>query len=150
MSQSLSKVITHIIFSTKKHQTFIADDICDELYKYIAGTLKHLDCIPIIIDGSIDHIHILCSVSKNLSLSETIRKIKTSSSKWIKTKDNKLEDFSWQKGYAAFSVSQSAIEDVKRYIYDQKQHHKKLSFKEELIKFLEKHKIDYNPEYIWD
>jgi putative transposase len=100
--------------------------------------------------GTSDHIHILCSISKNLAPSKIIEEVKTSSSKWMKTQGRQFADFYWQRGYGIFSVSVSNIEEVKKYILKQQEHHRKMSFQEEFRKFLEKHGVDYDERYLWD
>ena len=139
MGQSLSKILVHIIFSTKERRPWLSDQIANELYRYIIGTLKQYDCETKIIGGIEDHIHILCSLSKNHASNKIIEKIKTSSSKWIKTKGEKYQDFYWQNGYGIFSVSSIHEDIIYNYIFNQKEHHKKITFKEELQKMLNKY-----------
>jgi len=150
MPQSLSKVYLHIAFSTKSRAPLIFSDIENELHKYIAGILKNLNCPPIKINGMQDHIHILCLLSRTITISDLLKEIKRDSSKWIKTKDKRFRTFYWQNGYGAFSVSQSNVKEVKLYIEKQKEHHKIYSFQEEFIKLLEKYEIEYDERYIWD
>jgi len=150
MAQSLSKIYVHIIFSTKNRVNFISDDLVPELYSYLAGIIKAYDCNILKIGGMPNHIHILCVLSRKYSLSKLMEEIKKSSSKWIKTKAKNLCKFSWQNGYGAFSISQSQIEIAKKYIENQKEHHKQISFKDELVKLLQKYEIDYDEKYLWD
>ena len=151
MPQSLTKLYVHIIFSTKNRFPFFREEtIKQELYKYIVKVIKENDSYPIIVNGVKDHIHILCNLSKNRSLSDLIAKIKRSSSKWIKTKGDIYSKFYWQRGYAAFSISEFSKETVVNYIRNQEEHHKHKSFKEEVIEFLEKYKIEYDVQYLWD
>jgi len=150
MSQSLSKIYVHIIFSTKKREASISKEIEDELYAYMAKIFMEYDSFALIIGGVENHIHILCILSKNYSVCKLIEEIKKSSSKWIKTKDKKYSRFSWQNGYGVFSVSQSQVPDVQNYIQTQKEHHKKISFEEEYREFLNKYKIKYDEQYVWD
>ena len=149
MSQSLSKLYIHLIFHTKNNESFIDTDIESELYAYLGGLLKDLKCVPIKINGIEDHIHILCIMSKNISLADLTEDIKRNSSRWIKTKGDKYKNFAWQGGYGGFSVSQSKADVVKHYIENQKEHHKALSFKEEYIRFLKEYDIDFNEDYLW-
>ena len=150
MAQSLSNIYVHIIFSTKYRQKLIKPEIEDELYKYLGGICKELECYPIKIGGHIDHVHILSSLSKKITLIKYLEEIKKSSSKWIKTKGNFYKDFYWQNGYGAFSVSPPQADNIKQYIETQKEHHKNMTFQEEYIAFLNKYKIDYNEKYLWD
>ena len=149
MSQSLSKLYIHLIFHTKNNESFIDTDIESELYAYLGGLLKDIKCVPIKINGIENHIHILCIMSKNISLAGLTEDIKRNSSRWIKTKGDKYKNFAWQGGYGGFSVSQSKADVVKHYIENQKEHHKTLSFKEEYIRFLKEYDIDFNEDYLW-
>jgi REP element-mobilizing transposase RayT len=140
----------HIIFSTKHRFPFIKPDIENELYSYIGGVIKQNGGIPFKINSMPDHIHILSTLPKNISLSKFLEEIKRNSSRWIKLKGDDYKKFAWQGGYCALSVSSSVIEKVKIYISNQKEHHKKSNFKQELIKFLEKYDLAYDERYLWD
>ena len=148
MPQSLSKVYLHCVFSTKKCEFFISDDIQKDLHSYIIGVLSNNGSYVYEIYANPDHIHILCVLPRTVTIAELISKIKTSSSKWIKKKG--ISGFSWQNGYGTFSVSSSKVEVVKKYILNQKEHHKRTSFKEEYRLFLKEYKIDYDEQYVWD
>ena len=150
MSQSLVSNYVHIIFSTKNRDNLILSEIENELYSYITGICNKLDCTLVQIGGTSDHIHILCSLSKKISLIDLLEKIKSNSSKWIKTKGNKYSKFYWQNGYGAFSVSPNMVDKVKVYIVDQKEHHRVKSFKEEYVLFLKKYNINFDEKYVWD
>ncbi|OGT15761.1 MAG: hypothetical protein A3I12_02265 [Gammaproteobacteria bacterium RIFCSPLOWO2_02_FULL_38_11] len=154
MSQSLSQLIIHLIFSTKHRHPFLKqEELRQQLYCYIKSICHRQKCEIISIGGTKDHIHILLNLHKNSTASLLVEEIKKSSSKWIKTRvsnDDEIKNFYWQKGYAILSVSQSNISKVKTYIENQKQHHKKQNFKEELRCFLIKHHLQYNECYLWD
>ncbi|MEX6690391.1 IS200/IS605 family transposase [Danxiaibacter flavus] len=150
MSQSLSKVYIHLTFSTKKRAPIIDDNIKDSLWEYVGGICKGIGCDPVQVGGYTDHVHILCALSKKITVSQMIEDIKKQSSKWIKTKDPKYKDFYWQNGYGAFSVNPSEIEIVTTYIKNQEQHHKVYRYQEELIAFLKKYHIEYDERYLWD
>jgi REP element-mobilizing transposase RayT len=107
MAQSLSNVLLHIVFSTKNRQPWINVDIEEELFKYIAGTCQNLDCPSHKIGGADDHIHIACSLARTMAISKLLEEIKTSSSKWMKTKGDEYAEFAWQNGYGEFSIGQS-------------------------------------------
>ena len=149
MSQSLSKMYIHIVFHTKYNQDLIKTDVENELYAYLGGILKENKSVPIAINGIEDHVHILCIMSKNIALADLLEELKRNSSRWIKTKGADYSDFAWQGGYGGFSVSQSKVDVVKRYIENQKEHHKTETFKEEYIRFLKEYGIDYNEDYLW-
>ena len=150
MGQSLNKIYIHIVFSTKHRVPLISKEIEEELFSCLGGICKNLECNPIQIGGHKDHIHILCLLSKKITLVKLLEEIKSSSSKWIKTKDVKFSNFYWQSGYGAFSVNPTEIEVVKNYIQNQEEHHKVKSFQDEYRAFLKKYEVDYNEDYVWD
>jgi putative transposase len=149
MSQSLSKLYIHAVFHVKNNECLIKPEDEKELYAYIGGVLKISKSIPIAINGSENHIHVLCVMSKNISLSKLLEDIKGDSSRWIKTLGPHYREFTWQGGYAGYSVSQSKVDIVKKYIENQKIHHQSQTFKEEYIQFLNENKVDYNEDYLW-
>ena len=150
MPKSFFELYAHIIFSTKHRKKYILPEFESELYNYIGSICKDHKCSPIIVGGHKDHIHILCRVSKHNKLPDVISKIKSNSSRRIK--ENKLvpENFYWQNGYGAFSVSASHVDIVRKYILNQHEHHKKISFKDEYRKILIKNGINPEDPYIWD
>jgi REP element-mobilizing transposase RayT len=150
MSQSLAQIYVHIIFSTKNRIHLIDEDISDELYAYLGGACKALDCPPVKTGGYYDHVHILCKLSKKITLIKLLEEVKKPSSKWIKTKGSKYSNFYWQDGYAAFSVNPAEIDPVINYISHQKEHHRKVSFQEECRSFFQTYNIDYDERYVWD
>jgi len=151
MPQSLVKIYVHIIFSTKNHVHFLAHDtIRNQMHAYLAKIFMNYDSPAIIVGGANEHIHELVQVSKNYLIPKIIGEVKRSSSKWVKNKSTFLSKFQWQNGYGAFSVGQSMIPNLKKYIVNQIKHHHKISFKEEYIAFLKKYKIDYDERYLWD
>ena len=150
MSQSLANLLVHIIFSTKDRLPLIRQKIEDQLHSYIAGIFKEYSSPAIIIGGTDNHIHILCSLSKKISLSKVIENVKKSSSKWIKTVDPEYRKFYWQNGSGAFSIGASGKIATIKYIRNQKKHHRNKSFQEEFLKFLNKYRIKYDERYIWD
>jgi putative transposase len=122
----------------------------ERLYDYIKAICHAKNCDAKIVNGVEDHLHMLVSLHKNISLSKLIEEIKRSSSKWIKALDSSLHQFYWQCGYGAFSVSQSNLERVELYIKNQYQHHQKQSFQDELRKFLIQHNVTYDENYLWN
>ncbi|MCF6156838.1 MAG: IS200/IS605 family transposase [Candidatus Brocadia sp.] len=150
MSQSLTNLLIHIIFSTKDRVLLIKQDIEGQLHSYMAEVFKSYDSHAIIIGGTENHIHTLCSLSKKIPLSKVIEEVKKSSSKWIKTKDSEYGRFYWQNGYGAFSIGHSMKESTMQYIRNQKEHHKNKTFQEEFLMFLNKYHIQYDERYIWD
>lgn len=150
MSQSLVKNYVHIIFSTKNREDFIDENIEHELFTYIATLCKDFGSIALQIGGTDNHIHILCLLSRKMALMKLVQEIKAHSSKWIKNKGKKYENFFWQDGYGAFSVSEENVYTVTRYIKNQRQHHEQIHYKDELIGILQKYKMDYDEKYMWD
>ena len=150
MAQSLSKLYVHIIYHIKNPLTKIRKEDKNQLFAYIGSIIKDNESIPIKINGVEDHIHILCVMSKNITLAKLVEEIKRNSSRWIKTKDKYYKQFAWQGGgYGGFSVSPSLHDKTKRYIENQEEHHRKLSFKEEYLLFLKEYGIKYNEQYLW-
>ena len=149
MAQSLSKLFVHLIFSTNDRYPYLTSEVRLELHAYMATVLKSSDSPALIINSVADHIHILCTLSKKWAICDLIEKVKTSTSKWIKTKGGILRKFHWQNGYGAFSVSQSQVGSVKTYIADQEKHHRKMTFEEEYRSFLHRHGIEYDERYVW-
>lgn len=148
MPQSLAKVYIHIVFTTKSGFPFIAESIRPELQSYIIGTLSNLGIFTYEIYANPDHIHILCTLPRTLTIADLISKIKTASSKWIKTKG--VINFDWQDGYGVFSVSSSKVATVENYIRKQPEHHKQSDYKDELRQFFKEYKIDFDERYVWD
>ena len=150
MGQSLNKIYVHLVFSTKHRKALITDLIKGELFSYLGGICKNLECNPIQVGGHHDHIHILCLLSKKVALMKLMEEVKSHSSKWIKTKGDEFEDFYWQNGYGAFSVNPTELEIVKNYILNQEEHHKRKTFQEEFLAFLKKYNVEYDDKYVWD
>jgi REP element-mobilizing transposase RayT len=135
MAQTLVSLLVHVIFSTRNRQSLITPEIEPELFAYMGGILKNNASRLMDAGGTRDHVHLIISQSKNISLSSLMKDVKKDSSVWIKTKSAPLKDFHWQDGYGAFSVSKADLPGLKRYLSNQREHHRKRSFKEELIKF---------------
>ena len=150
MPQSLAKILVHIIFSTKGRTPVIAPEVRHELNAYIVGILANLRCPSILVNSLADHVHILCCLSRTLALAKAVEGAKKGSSKWLKTKAVALRNFHWQNGYGAFSVSQSSVDEVRRYIANQEEHHRRVTFEEEFRAFLDRHGVAYDERYVWD
>lgn len=150
MGQSLVTNYLHIVFSTKHREALIDDLIENELHNYLGGICKNLECQPLKVGGFEDHIHILCMLSKKITLVNSMEELKSHSSKWIKTKGAAYSQFYWQDGYGAFSVNPSEVDVVIEYISRQKEHHSKKTFQEEYRAFLKKYKVEYDVRYVWE
>ena len=150
MSQSLVKNLLHLVFSTKHRSLWIPPTVREHLYAYQAGIFKEWDSPAIIIGGVEDHVHALFALSKNHPLKKIVEEVKKGSSKWMKRDGTGNADFYWQNGYAAFSVSESNVEIVKRYIQKQEEHHRKMTFQDELRALLKRHQVEFDERYVWD
>jgi REP element-mobilizing transposase RayT len=140
----------HIVYSTKNREPLIGEDILERLHHYVPGVAKNIGCSPIQVGGVSDHIHILLAASRTLTIADTVKELKTATTKWLKKEGKGCRDFAWQSGYAAASVSAWDYEGVIRYIQSQAEHHRKFDFKTEYRKFLEENGIEYDEEYVWD
>ncbi|HEY2415768.1 MAG TPA: IS200/IS605 family transposase [Pirellulaceae bacterium] len=151
MPQSLARVLIHIVFSTKNREPLLRDkSIRGELHAYTLTILNSLECPSLEINSVADHIHILCVLSRKIALMNLIEGIKTSTSKWIKTKGRDYRGFHWQRGYGAFSVSESKAPEVKRYIQRQEEHHRRLTYQDEFRALCDKHGLPIDERYVWD
>jgi len=150
MPQSLSKVYVHITYSTKNRENLIDETIASFLYEYLGGICNRLECYPIQVGGYKNHVHILCLLSKKVTQIKLLEEVKKASSKWIKTKGKKYNNFYWQDGYGIFSVNPAEIGTVTEYIQNQAEHHKKRTFKDEFRAFLKKYNVEYDERYVWD
>jgi REP element-mobilizing transposase RayT len=151
MPQSLAKVLIHVAFSTKLRTPWLKNvDDRKELHRYMMGTLQSLECWPLALDGVDDHVHILCQLSRKISIMDLVEEVKTASSKWIKTKGDRYRDFHWQAGYGVFTVSESKRSHVVRYIQSQEEHHRHLTFQDEYRVLCARHGIEIDERYVWD
>jgi putative transposase len=150
MPQSLSAVFIHLVFSTKHRYPFLHDpDVRKELHGFLGATSKNLDCPPIIVGGVADHVHLLARFGRTITQAEWVKELKRVSNLWLRH-DVGLSKFQWQGGYADFSVSRSNLIEVKRYIENQEEHHRKMTFQDEVRALLRKHEMDWDEGHIWD
>ena len=148
MGQSLSQLYVHLVFGTKRRHPFIVKRVETGLHSYMAGILKNMESPALKINSLPDHVHILFRLSKNYTLVKIVQNVKKDSSIWMKKQN--IPGFGWQNGYGAFSVSRYKIETVTSYISNQKEHHKVISFKEEIERFISQSDIiEYNSDYFW-
>jgi putative transposase len=150
MPQSLASLNLHLVFSTKNRQPLIDADIQSRLYEYIGGILRAEKSVLLAAGGMPAHVHLLVSLSRELSIAETVRLVKANSSKWIHGTFPDRQHFAWQAGYGAFTVSFSNVPDVKNYIARQADHHRIRTFQEEVREFLRRHEIEWDERYVWD
>jgi REP element-mobilizing transposase RayT len=147
MPHTFSDLVTHIVFGTKDRLPFIDNDLRRELHAYLGGIVRNLEGMPLSIGGVSDHVHMLVQLKPSTPVADAVEKIKANSSKWVHRMNRK---FSWQKGYSAFSVSRSNVERVRRYIEKQEQHHRRVTFHEEYVRFLREYGIPYDERYLFE
>ena len=150
MPQSLARLHTHLVFSTKNRDPSISDAVRDSLHACMATVLQNLHCAPVLINSVEDHIHLLFDLARTVTVSQVVEDVKKSSSKWIKTQGMEFATFAWQSGYGAFAVSESNVETVRQYIANQREHHRTKTFHEEYRAFLARHNIVFDERYVWD
>jgi len=151
MSQSLANVLLHVVFSTKNRAPFLKSrDLREELHGYMVGTVLGIKGPSLIVRTVEDHLHCLLRLSRTISIAKLVETMKVESSAWVKRQLPQLSDFYWQAGYGAFSVSQSNVEQVKAYIANQEEHHRRVSFQDEFRILLQRHEIEFDERYVWD
>ncbi len=150
MPQSLSKVLLHLVFSTKNRDRIISQDIQPKLHAYLAGICRTLGNEAYRVGGTEDHVHIACTLSRTITIAKLTEEMKKSSSNWIKNQNETMSSFAWQAGYGTFSLGQSQLNDLINYIDNQHNHHQTKTFKEELKDLLLKYGIEYDERYLWD
>ena len=150
MPQSLAKILVHLVFSTKNREPVLSEPVRVPLCDYASAVLRDLDSHVIAINAWRDHVHILFALSRNHSLAQVVMEVKRATSKWIKTQGKEFAGFHWQSGYGAFSIGQSGVEEVEKYIANQAKHHRVKSFEEEFRSFLKRYQIEFDERYLWD
>ena len=148
MPHTFTNLLAHVVFSTKDRLPLVHADMKPQLHAYMGGILRELKATPLIVNGMADHVHLLVGLPPAASVSDILRVLKTNSSRWLHETYGK--PFAWQGGYAAFSVSQSNLEAVRKYIALQEEHHRRMSFQEKFISLLRKHKIEFDEAFIWN
>ncbi len=149
MTHSYTKLSYHLVWSTKNRHPLIINEVKTPLYNYIKGIIKNESCFTFAINGMADHIHILVDITSRLTVPDFVRTLKTQSSKWMRSSDPSFKDFAWQEGYAAFTVGYSTLDSVSKYIEDQEEHHKTMSFEDEFISFLNKQGIPFDQRFVF-
>lgn len=150
MAGTFSDLLYHIVFSTKNRIALIDDTLQEALYNYIGGIIRGQNGVLIEIGGMSDHVHMLVRLKPTHCLSDFVREVKSSSSKWVNEEKWKLRKFGWQDGYGVFTVSRSQAPRVVAYIRRQREHHQRIDFKTEFMELLSKHEVEYDERYIWD
>ena len=150
MANTYSQIYLQVVFAVKGRKSLIQSEWKDELYKYICGVVNGKKEKVYAIGGVADHIHILLSVKPNILLSDLVRDIKCNSSKWINERQYVIGKFQWQEGFGAFSYTHWHLDTIINYINNQEDHHKKKSFKDEYLEFLEQFYIEYDEKYLFE
>jgi putative transposase len=150
MANTFTCLYYHLIFSTKNREPWIRHDVESRVWSYMGGIACDNRMTPIQIGGMPDHVHAVVALPTTLSLSEAVKQLKGGSSKWVKDAVPGLKGFTWQDGYAGFTVSKSSLSEVVTYVKNQREHHRVKTFQEEYVAFLERHEIEYDPKYLWD
>ena len=150
MPQSLACLYAHLVFSTKNREPFIAPDLAPRLYAYTGGILRETGSVLIEAGGMPDHIHLLVSLGRQAAVADTVRTVKSNSSRWVHETFPSRAAFAWQSGYGAFTVSHSSLEAVREYVRGQEGHHKVWTFQDEFREFLRRHAIEWDERYVWD
>jgi REP element-mobilizing transposase RayT len=148
--QSFASLHVHVIFSTKNRVPDLRPDLRPRLFEYIGGVLRAKKCCLVAAGGMPDHVHLLVSLSRELSMAAAVGTVKSNSSGWVHETFPDLRQFAWQTGYGAFAVSYSNLGRVKNYLARQAEHHRKRTFQEEFLAFLNRHQIEYDERYVWD
>ncbi|MFN7141705.1 MAG: transposase [Limisphaerales bacterium] len=148
MPQSLSVVYIHLVFSTKDRRPFLRDpNLRSAAHAQLAEISKRLDCPALLVGGAEDHVHLLARFGRTITQADWVKELKRASNDWI---SEQCPDFQWQRGYSDFSVSQSNVERVLKYIANQEEHHRKITFQDELRTLLRKHNVEWDERYLWD
>ena len=149
MAHTYTHLLVHVVFGTEERAPLIAPELRGELFAYMGGTLREMGTVLLAMNGVPDHVHMLVSVPASLAVADLVRAVKANSSRWIHERWPERRKFAWQQGYGAFSVSESATAQVERYISEQEQHHRTLSFEDEFRALLSKHNIAFDERYLW-
>ena len=156
MPQSLARVVLHLVFSTKdRRRVFVVQEMRDAAAGYITGVLKNLDCPVVRICVVIEHVHVLYLQARTETVADVVAAAKRESSAWIKDQpwarmNPNFAQFHWQNGYGVFSVSESSVDDVAKYIDGQMEHHKRVTFQDEYRAFLKRHNVPFDERYVWE
>jgi putative transposase len=150
MASTLTKILLHIVFSTKHREALILPEVESDLYAYIGGICRRMESPLLAMGGTADHVHMMISLGKTVALSNLMMEMKRDSSKWMKEQDAALGAFGWQDGYFGFSIGESGADALRAYIANQKEHHKGVDFKEEVRALLRKYGMEWDERYVWD
>ncbi len=150
MAGTFSQIYIQAVFAVKGRENLLQKQWRDEVFKYMAGIIKGKNQKPIIVNGVADHVHLFIGLKPVMALSDLIREVKNNTTNFINEKKFVKGKFSWQEGYGAFSYSHSQLDTVYQYILNQEEHHRKKTFREEYIDFLQKFKIEHDEKYLFE
>jgi putative transposase len=151
MPQSLAQIYLHIVFSTKDRRPLLQDAVIrDEMHNYLGGICNNVGCPILRVGGVADHVHVLCRFGRTITVADLIQELKRESSKWVKTKSPSLMDFHWQNGYGAFSLRPAQVVPLRTYVAKQEEHHRTVTFQDELRQLLTKYGVEWDERYVWD
>lgn len=143
MAHTHSNILIHAIFSTKERRPLLNDELRPRMHAYLGGIVREIGGVAIRVNGTANHVHMLLRVPPAIAVADLVRDVKASSSKWA-------GKFAWQTGYGAFSVSESVAASVLKYIEMQEAHHRNMTFQAEYLRFLKRHRVEYDPRFVWD
>ena len=149
MTHSYVNLLYHVVFSTKDREPLIVEALQPRLYEYLGGIVRKHGGAPLAVNGAEDHVHLFARLRQDIALSEVVRDLKASSSGWMHKVFPGLKDFMWQRGYGAFTVSESRACAVRRYVERQKVRHRHQGFKEEFVSVLRAHGVEFDERYLW-
>jgi putative transposase len=149
VAHTYTNILIHALFSTKDRQPWLNAEVKAEMLPYLGGVINELGGQSLLVNGTLDHAHMLFVQPATLSIANIMGKVKANSSGWVNKRWRNRNHFAWQTGYAAFSVSKSQVDSAKRYIENQEEHHRKVSFQEEVLAFLKKQGVKYDPRYVF-
>jgi len=149
MATTFTRILLHVVFSTKNRANLIAPDLETRLLHYMSGIVTNLQCHLLAVGGTANHVHMLISMAKAVTIVELMEVVKKEASKWVKTQGPQFSGFYWQDGYGAFSIGESGVAALRAYIENQKEHHRTVSFEDEFLNFLSKYNVPYDERYIW-
>jgi REP element-mobilizing transposase RayT len=149
MAGTFSQIYIQVVFAVKGRENLLQKPWRDEVFKYMSGVVKNKGQKSIIVNGVTDHVHLFIGLKPSIALSELVRDVKNNTSNFINEKKFVGRKFSWQEGYGAFSYSHRQLDTVYQYILNQETHHKKKTFKEEYLVFLQKFEIEHDEKYLF-
>ena len=153
MPQSHGRIILHVVFSTFRRVPMIPERLRAPLHGYLATVIGDCGCVPIVVGGVADHVHLLFGLGRDRAPSDVVNKVKTASTKWVKARNGATaddRDFRWLEGYGVFSLGQSQLDDAVAYVRAQEQHDRRATFQEEYARFLESYRVEHDPARLWD